>query len=209
MSKEAINLTPAVNKSRLLSRDLIWMAIRELREFNLLEIEQHARLPGEKKGIPEGTIKDYLQGLRLSGYIEYTVAPARYTKARWQLIKDIGVERPYVQKNGKPAKSTCSQTQIWRTLKMMNGLFDKHDLKHMSSTDEHEVTIRDAGFYLRWLARSGYLISKSKGTCRVSTKYQVVKSRVAGPKPPMVLSTHQVFNPNTGEIWTEEYKETE
>lgn len=203
MSDKAIDLRPAVDVKKLMSRDLIWLAIRKYQQFEWLDIEADT-------GLSESLIKSFLTGLRKGGYLEYSVPPGRYTKTSWKLVRDVGVERPYVNKQGKQSRTSIGRNQMWRALKVISGPFDKRYLKSMASTDEHEVALREAKFYILKLWRAGYLKQLEPGGHHRPATYRVIKSKVIGPRAPMVLSIDEMFDPNIGEVvWKDNYEEKE
>lgn len=200
---KSVILKPTVAARKLMPRDLIWMAIRKLKEFAWVEIE-------DETGVEEPLIKSYLIDLRKGGFVGYSVPPARYKNTRWELTKDIGVERPYVNRQGKQSKANTGRSQMWRALKVMNGLFNLNDLQLLGSTDEHVIAQREAKYYLQHLRLGGYIHLVHPRTGKEAARYMVIKSKVVGPRAPMVLTTRQVFDPNIGEIvWTEKHEEKE
>ena len=201
MEKNHLSLKPPKGMERLCGRDSIWAAIRQLKTFDWTDIEHLT-------GISEHIIKGYLRDLRYKHYIEYIDKGGRYEKARFKLVKDIGIERPVISRYTPEQQKMTGRDQIWRTLKVINQDFNKHQLKVLASTKEHVISIREVKFYLLYLWRSGYLHRVSKGRGNESSVYRPIKSRIVGPRTPRVLTTHQVFDPNQKKIvWSEEFEE--
>ena len=205
MANKSIHLQRAMGRHKLRGRDAIWAVIRKIRsDITLDKLER-------KTKINRMTIKTYLQGLTLAGYLELIdidTSKKRYTKRSWNLIKDIGVQRPNVDKNGKETKSAVGRNQMWQTIKMIKHPFHKHELVMMASTDEHAVNVNEANYYLRHLAFAGYVKEVQKGKPNKPALYRFIPSKNTGPRAPMIQRVHQVFDPNINEVvWLQEPKE--
>ncbi|MFK5894253.1 MAG: hypothetical protein QM504_13610 [Pseudomonadota bacterium] len=207
MPGKSIHLQHAMGRKKLRGRDAIWTVIREIRtDISLDDLER-------KTKINRMTIKSYLQGLTAAGYLEQIAidknqSRSSYIKRSWNLILDIGVQRPYVDKNGKEVKSAVGRNQMWRVLKMMKNAFDKHELRLLASTEEHNININEVNYYLRHLAFAGYVKEIQKGKGGKAALYRFIPSKNTGPRAPMIQRVHQVFDPNLNEVvWLQEPRE--
>jgi len=207
MVQKATHLKRATKNQR--GRDAVWARIRELSRqgdgtFTTKDIEDVTRDAFD-------TIRNYVAGLTHAGYLECLTPERRkkepYPEGRWKLIKDVGVDRPMIDRHGQPVKEPLGRSQMWRTMKII-GTFDKHDLAIAASTDEHVIKTSEAGYYIRYLYKAGYLSLVNQSTTRQAAKYRMIKTKNTGPRSPMIQKVTQVFDPNTGEVvWTAEGNE--
>lgn len=184
-------------------REVTWAAIRKSKQFTILELEGETRINLK-------TIYNYVIGLERAGYLKRIddgspTAKGMYSKGTWELIKDVGVEAPRVTKEGKHVTHGLSREQMWRTIKMISE-FNAQDMVVHASTDDVTVTISQAKYYLKYLARGGYIRIVEKGKQGGPlTLYRFVKARYTGPKPPMIQRVRQLFDPNLGVVvWPKE-----
>ena len=136
-------------------REQIWAVIRRLKTFTGPQIQ------GELHGfVPLNTIRSYLQGLEMAGYIEFS--GTRKNKAsggsvnRYKLINDCGIEAPRVRKDGSPVLQGIWREQLWRTMKILK-TFSFRELAIASSTEEHKVKESDTRRYVQFLHQAGYV----------------------------------------------------
>jgi len=193
----------------LTHRDAIWAAIRELREeFTINDLESKTRASKD-------TIKNYLTGLMIAGYVQrldrlhhaQTPGAARITTAftcyLYNLIKDVGVDAPRVKRDGSPVTQGLARENMWRTMRIIKQFNIRHLVVH-ASTEETQVKESDAKDYLKYLKAAGYVRIIQKRAPGRSTVYLFIDAMYSGPKPPMVQKVGQVFDPNTREVvWTE------
>jgi hypothetical protein len=209
-------------------RDVIWAAIRKLREFTLLELEHKTR-------INTRTIRTYIEGLTRAGYLEVgdtnivvadddgnvvisgngNVAVAgtgntvmvsardgagKFTAAWWRLIRDVGIGAPRVTRAGKPVTQGQSRLQMWRAMRSAR-TFTYGELAYIASTDTCVVSEVDAKSYTLLLARAGYLAVIEHGRPRHQTVFRLARN--TGPKPPQIQRFKQVWDPNLKQVmWT-------
>lgn len=86
--------------------------------------------------------------------------------------------------------------RLWRTMKMLK-VFTPNDLAVAASLPDAPVALAEAVHYVHWLAKAGYLVAavphSHAGRGRRTT-WRFVKN--TGPKPPMILRTKAVWDPN-------------
>lgn len=212
MARPQAHLTK-IDPNRPLGRGVIWNAIRQLREFDIaqLEIATH---------IPQATLRSYVQALERGGYVAKsgTRRPTRliagvtaggYAIQSWSLVRDVGAQAPYLRKDGTDAQQGRGREQMWRAMKILKD-FDYRDLAINASTDEVTVHALDAQSYVKFLARAGYLVQVTKSKpgnkpgAGTRARYRLLPSRNTGPLPPMVQRVKRVYDPNTGQIMTQD-----
>lgn len=194
----------------LTHRDAIWAGIRELRhEFTINDLESKTRASKD-------TIKNYLSGLVIAGYIERldrlhrqpTLGAARITTAftsyLYSLLKDVGVEAPRVDRKGNPVTQGLARENMWRTMRIIKRFNIRHLVVH-ASTEETPVKESDAKDYIKYLKAAGYVRIVQKRAPGRSTTFQFIEARYSGPRPPMVQKIGQVYDPNLREVvWKED-----
>ena len=183
-------------------RQRIWDAIRKLKTFATIDIEDETR-------IKETTIRTYLQGLENAGFIRKTgdrkvgYYPTSYKAVIWSLVNDVGVDAPRVTRNGTIVTQGTAQQNMWRAMKF-TGEFNYAELATLASTKAHPVKPVTARDYIKHLYRVGYLVmvQKEKRGNRTTTpaRYRFVKARNTGGKAPQVQRIKQVFDPNLGKV---------
>jgi len=188
----------------LTHRDAIWSAIRKLQEFGISDIENLTR-------VNHGTIETYLLGLTRADYLERTAHQTRaqgdgkFQRSRWRLINDVGVDAPRVTRHGKRVTQGQARENMWRTMRII-GEFNARELAIQSSTEDVAVKASDAKDYVRHLHLAGYLklTAESKPGNKPGTgtlaRYRFIAACYTGPRPPMVQSVKQVFDPNLGKV---------
>ncbi len=180
-------------------RDVMWVAMRELGEFTLSDIEAKTR-------IKEDTIRNYVVGLTCAGYLEFIAGqrspgcvPGHFIRSRWRLVNDVGAEAPRVTKTGAPVTQGDKRENMWRSMKIL-GEFDRRELAAATTLSHCVVSEADARFYCRYLQRAGYLSIVQAGGTRQLTRYRFVMARYTGPKPPKIQRIVQVWDPNISKV---------
>lgn len=190
MPRKPIHLELQGGKS---PRQRLWELIRATagRDFEQMEVT-----PG---GITNGSACDYLQGLTAAGFLKITrPAKSDRTRQRWKLIKDPGVEAPRVRKNGEIVTQGAGNEAIWGAMQAL-GSFTPRVLAKMSGVKE--TTVKS---YCQALAKAGYLTvereSKTGGGGGMQAQYRLLKSKVNGPRPPMITRLKAIYDPNINQI---------
>lgn len=198
----------------LTPRDRLWAAIRRFRcgaPFSVAEIMVLSGVRGDEALDLGGVARadstlDYIRGLAAAGILaagEDRPVDRPVRELRWfRLVKDIGVEAPRVDKNGKPVTQGIGGEQMWRAMRALKGTFGARELSIAASTEAHVVEHATAQRYARELAHAGYLaIAKESTGGRGSERlYRFVKSSYTGPRAPMITAQKQVMDGNTGRI---------
>lgn len=183
-------------------RDRMWAAIRDFGMGNTFSVAEIMLLSEQRAD----TALPYIGGLSKAGYlVEGNERPTQRPRRefRWfSLVKDVGVEAPRVDANGKPVTQGIGGEQMWNAMRAMKGDFTARELAVTASTEHHAVAHATAQRYARDLAHAGYLhIAKESTGGRGSERYyRFIKSRNTGPRAPMITAEKQVMDGNTGEI---------
>lgn len=169
------------------TRQRMWEAIRARRDgFTRLDIAVAA-------GLELPTTRKYLECLLKGGFIGGLPPRPGQTKT-YTLLRDNGLEAPRLTRDGQPIPPTAHEL-MWRTLRIL-GDFDCVQLATMASTPEVTVTRVSAKHYVHFLHRAGYLTVLSQGVPHRSSSYRLLPGKYTGPRPPMVVKTDSVFDPN-------------
>lgn len=184
-------------------RQRIWEVIRkQAQDFTGPGIERATR-------IDLATIRTYIQVLERGGFIEQINERTRFTERQhYQLLRDVGVEAPRLNRQGKVVPATGNEN-MWRTMRIM-GEFTAAELAIRSSTADIRVAEQTAKAYLHALAVAGYLVIVEEGHPFVrgkgprQTKYRLVARMYTGPRPPMIQRTKCVYDPNLAKVMWQE-----
>lgn len=186
----------------LTPRDRIWAAIRDFGVGNVFSVAEIMLLSGQRAD----TVLPYVNGLVKAAYVDKnSPRPTKRPRREFQwfsLVRDIGIEAPRVDANGKPVTQGRGRDQMWNAVRATKGEFGAHDLALAASTDEHAVAYQEAKTYARALEHAGYLqvTTPSTGGQGKERKYRFIKSRNTGPRAPMITKQKQVMDGNTGAI---------
>ena len=181
----AVALTP---------RELIWAALRAnpdgvtQRKINGLTL------------VKPGIIRDYVASLLRAGIVGVVAELGPGQPREYRLLRDMGVDAPRLKKDGTPLPPP-GRSRMWQAMPIL-GTFTARELALAASLPEATVAESEAEYYCRWLEKGRYLrrVSGNGETPR----YQSIPARRHGPKAPQILAIRRVFDPNTGEMATEE-----
>ena len=166
-------------------REIIWAAIRELKEFTQFNLGLKTGLSGQK-----GHMQDYLRGLEAAGIIQ-AIFRERAKRTIYRLVQDCGVNAPRVTRGGAILPPS-GRARMWKAMRILR-TFTARELAGAASLPDVPVAVSDAEFYCAWLCRGGYL--RKSGTA-----WTFVPAMDSGPKAPQVLRIHQLYDPNTAKI---------
>ena len=195
MPRKPVHLELAGGKSK---RQRICEAICKKgdKEFDRLDVT-----PGD---VHDDITREYLTGLVNAGYLSITrQSKDRRVRTLYKRTeKPAGAETPRVRKDGKEVTQGKGNEAIWGAMQAL-GTFTYRLLAEMSGATEQTVKA-----YCLPLARAGYLItdqeSKKKGYGSTQAKFRLIKSKVSGPRPPMITRLKAVYDPNVHKIvWQE------
>lgn len=174
-------------------REAIWAAIRTHSvSFTVRDLTEVCAANAK-------TVRDYCKALVAAGYLREQPVPEG-APARWQLVRDVGVEAPRVRPDGSTVTQGSGTEQLWRGMTMLRE-FSWRDLVETASIGIREET---AKAYCQMLLATGYLrvLRKAEPTRGRVARYRLIRN--SGPKPPQVQRVKQVYDPNTGEVFAQE-----
>jgi len=175
-------------------RQRIWQMVRATagKDFELNDVTP--------VGVTNDSACDYLQGLTGAGILTITRrARSDRTRQRWQLVNDPGVEAPRLRKDGQLVTQGSVNEAIWGAMQALGG-FTTRVLAEVAAVNEKTVKS-----YVYALRKAGYLTIERedkhggrKGS--IQAEYRLLKSKVHGPRPPMITRAKVVYDPNIHQI---------
>lgn len=190
MARKPIHLELAGGKSQ---RQRIWEAIRATAGQSF---DQRDVTPG---GVPDDTALTYLRSLTCGEYLQ-VVQQGRAPRVRtqWKLVRDTGAEAPRVNKRGETVEQGSGNEGMWVAMQALSSFTPRLLAQASGAT---ELTVKS---YCQALERAGYLTitrqGKGKGRGGIQTEYRLLKSRVLGPRPPMITRLKAIYDPNIHKI---------
>lgn len=169
-------------------RQRMWSYIRrQTGEFDWKDVT-----PG---GVPRKTATDYLKNLVAAGYLTLVNSDTQ----AFVLARDNGIEAPRVRKDGSEVTQGNGNEAIWGAITVLD-TFDAQTIADLSGAAMGTVKT-----YCKHLARAGYLTVANQGKGgRAATIYRTVKSRISGPRAPMITRLKVVYDPNLHQVvWSE------
>lgn len=190
MSRKPIHIELAGGKS---PRQRIWEAIRATsgKPFTQPEVSYG--------GMEKTVVRDYLAGLTNAGYLSAErPGKAKATATIYTQVRDAGAEAPRVRRNGEEVTQGRGNEAIWGAMQAL-GTFSYALLAEMSG-----ATIQTVKSYCLALSKAGYLTVESEGKKSVCgstrAKFRLLKSKISGPRPPMITRLKAIYDPNIHEI---------
>ena len=182
----------------LTPRDRIWAAVLIFSTVDSFSVAEIMLLSEQRSD----TIISYLRALTKAGYTKVDDTRSwmkRRDLWRWMLVRDIGVQAPRVDKNGKPVTQGIGREQLWRAVRVLK-LFTCRELAAAASIETHVVAHDEAKTYVRFLKLAGYVVERRVGNRTQEAQYAFVRSRNTGPNAPLVTRDKCVMDGNTGAI---------
>jgi hypothetical protein len=186
MPRKPIHLELQGGKS---PRQRIWEAIRGM---NGKQFDHSYVTPG---GVTGDSVCDYLGGF----LVVVRKGDSAGNRQIWKLVKDPGVEAPRVRKNGEVVTYGAGNEAIWGAMQAL-GSFTPQVLAEMSGCNLNTVK-----HYCLFMCKAEYLTVEREskrvgGGSRIPPVYRLSKSRVHGPRPPMITRLKAVYDPNVHQI---------
>ncbi|MDP2786643.1 MAG: hypothetical protein Q8O79_00990 [Pseudomonadota bacterium] len=169
-------------------RQRIWELIRmhQSGEFTGAEVT-----PGD---VPAGTAREYLSGLVCAGYLAQTKADRRGVKIRYWLTRDNGIEAPRVRADGTEVSQGQGNEGLWGAISVLD-TFTARQIADLAG-----VSTSTAKTYCMFLERAGYLSIALVGKGGGPTLYRTVRTRISGPRAPMITRIKAVYDPNLHQV---------
>lgn len=194
----------------LTPRDRMWAVMRAMNRYHAAESRPDFFTPAEVMaitGLQVETVCTYFRGLANAGYLQLVAEerPAgkpRRECSRYSLVRDVGVDTPNVNADGKPTTPGQGNEQMWIAMKAARE-FDCIELACAASTPERQVSIQTVKNYVTFLVRAGYLVVSAKSKPGTQARYRFNRARNTGPRAPLICRDKSVMDANTGAIvWT-------
>jgi hypothetical protein len=189
----------------LTPRDRIWAAIRMFGRDHVFSVAELLLLSEQRAD----TVLTYLRGLERAGFVRpgapQGTPPALKRRREFRhfaLVRDVGVDAPRVNGEGRPVEQGSGREQMWRAMKALR-TFDYRELAAAASTERHQVSPDEAQTYCRFLRLGGYLLRESHakyGTNGTAERLRFIRSRNTGPRAPLVTAEKCVMDGNSGAI---------
>lgn len=180
---------------KLSPRERVWTAVRSLRTFTLLEL-QDATDPL----VWWKTVASYADWLRKAGYIEPFAPQGRrkrgFDAVKYRLLKD-SFEAPRVTRSGTAVTQGTATLAMWRTIIVL-GEFDWHDVQVAASAPGTSVTPFAAKTYINLLNKAGYFRCVRESKPGTAARFRLIKN--TGAHAPAVTRNKAVFDRNTGQF---------
>lgn len=180
----------------------VWSVILDLTRdgatFTKYDVDQACCDPGDH------VVSDYLRRLIRAGIIEQTGdlqagSDGRYRRKVYRVVRRQS-EAPRLRRDGSEVPRTV-QELMWATMRhLLREGFTVRDLAAFSSTDEIRIGEVTAKSYVKHLNAAGYLQPLQPGRPRYLTTWRLKPGMNSGPKPPKILRTQIVYDPNTNKF---------
>lgn len=176
------------------SRQRVWEQIKHHKElFRIDHIANQSRTDSE-------TAKTYIQCLVKGGYV-VRLTEALFEETEFQLIRDVGIEAPRLNRDGTPVTQGMGQEAMWRCLRIM-GPMDARQLAAHASTCGIKIKEASARRYVIALKRAGYLkvvfeCNRRLGKLEV---LQLLSHMNTGPRSPQIQRVKTVYDPNLNKV---------
>ncbi|WP_208948338.1 hypothetical protein [Segnochrobactrum spirostomi] len=168
-------------------RDAIWQTFRGAGRITIGEAAEAGRCD-------RATARIYLFALVAAGIARRLDDEPVHT---FEIANDPGEVTPRVRRDGTPLATRTGRDRAWQAMRI---------LKRFNPMELHVATgieLADAKYYVKFLARAGYLAIVRKGSGPIATQYRLVESKYRGPLAPQILHLKSVWDPNIAEfVWT-------
>jgi hypothetical protein len=184
-------------------RERVWSAIRKLRTFTLLQLQDSAY-----PLVSFYTARSYVGMLVKAGYLVAMPAePAARggtSQAHFELVKD-SFDAPRLNRAGEVVTQGTATLAMWRAMIALKE-FDWHDVARAASLPGAEVNPQTAKTYVVMLERAGYFRTVRASKPGIAARLRLVKN--TGAHAPAITRRKTVFDRNLGEfIWQESAEE--
>ena len=182
----------------LTPRERVWSAIRKLRTFTMLALQDTAR-----PLVPWHTAQTYLKWLMSAGYVVAvagqgrTAGKEKFDQVQYRLVKD-SFEAPRVTRQGGPVSQGTATLAMWRAMKVLKE-FDYIDVQRAASVGPAcLVKPSSAKAYVNDLALAGYFSQKRPAKPGTPARWRLVRD--TGPHAPAITRRQGVFDRNLGQF---------
>lgn len=181
-------------------RQRIWEAIRGLAGINDGTFTADDLSRASKIEILP--VREYLKGLAAGGWVSVVSKGGHGVNSVFQLEKDNGIEAPRVRRDGSEVTQGNGNEAMWGAISVLD-TFTAKTIADLSGANP-----ATAKSYCIMLAKAGYLVAAEpgKGTGRGGkpTIWATIRSRISGPRAPMITRLKAVYDPNLHQVmWME------
>ena len=180
-----------------LTRQALWAEMRRLKQFTVSQL-----CPDRSRSY---LVYSYLRALEAGGYVRRTDRPSYRSRPCpyiYVLERDTGIDAPRLRRDGSVVTQGLAREQIWRCMQILRN-FSVTEVQMSATTPSVPVNDVEVRRYINHLCRAGYLICTRPSRPGVLARYQLVRARSTGPRPPMVKANGQVYDPNINRVvWT-------
>lgn len=176
-------------------RPELWRVIRQIGAQGAVFTVDDLR--GRLRGlVRRERIRAYVLALVNGGYLVPVPRPDAKPAHSWQLLRDPGNETPRPRRDGSPVIMGAGREQCWRAMRILK-VFGIRELLAHANTERWTVAEAEARDYCDRLARAGLLQ-------RDGQTYAFLPARFSGPRPPQIRRTKEVYDPNTGILYSKD-----
>ena len=192
-----------MNGANLSGQDAIWVGIRTLKNFTREELIMWLFRNGYPN-INGATVTSYMRRLSKGKFLAIAEAAEKGNKKnqqyRYELINDCGHHAPKLSADGSPSKRGMGSRNLWLSMRIL-GDFDYRDLAATASNDDVTVSEATAERYINALKTAGYLHLVQAARIGITPRrFRLIPSKNTGPKPPVVQTVKQIYDPNINEV---------
>ncbi len=188
----------AARRVGLAQLDGVWVAIRR-RHAEAPDWPWTVRSVAAEAEADEQVARDFVLALERGGFVT-AVSRVAARKRPYLLIRDPGVVRPRLTRDGKPQPRWQKTEAIWRALWILKAGSVEELLAACAEAPE-PVTRKDVGTALSWWAKGGFVEVEREHPERarsVIVRFRGVER--PGPQAPEWGRTGSLYEPNEGAI---------
>ena len=197
-----------MNGANLSGQDAIWVGIRTLRNFTRQELVMWLFNNGYPN-INGSTVTSYMRRLSKGKFLQISqkgdVGNKKHQENHYELINDCGHTAPKLSADGSLSRRGMGSRNLWLAMRIL-GDFDYLDLVATASNDDVQVSPATAERYINALKTAGYLFQvKAAEVGGSPRRFRLLPTKNTGPKPPVVQTVKQIYDPNINEVvWSSE-----
>ncbi|MDP2830166.1 MAG: hypothetical protein Q8O37_16370 [Sulfuricellaceae bacterium] len=143
-------------------------------------------------------VREYIKCLVAGGWLLTLSQGGRGVNSVYRLEKDNGIEAPRVRRDGIEVTQGSGNEAMWGAISVLDN-FSAQTIADISGANPST-----AKTYCLMLAKAGYLVAAEpgKGTGRGGkpTIWSTVRSRISGPRAPMITRLKAIYDPNLHQV---------
>lgn len=177
-----------------LTRQALWAEMRRLKQFTVPQLCQERN--------QTFLAYNYLRALEAGGFVrraEQLSSPDRPDTYLYILERDVGIDAPRLRRDGSVVTQGLARAQIWRCMQILRD-FSAAEIQLSATTPKAPVNVVEVKRYISHLHRAGYLTCIRPSRPGVLSRYRLIRARNTGPRPPMVQSSGNIYDPNLNRV---------